>query len=734
MSQIDRIIQDLGARPSTKGNYIAKCPAHDDKRKSFTFSERDGKLFLRCWSGCSFEQILDKLILSGTVEPMTKGESYSPEVWINFHDPRVGKFGAFFDNPNYTVDRLYPYRDEAGNLVGFKGRFSPKTFRPFTHIGFDENKARGFGNIPYRLPEILDAVKAGRPVHQFEGEKDADNAANLGMVSTTFGGAKDLLPQEYLAKFANSCWVVWADNDAHLANNSGIKRAQEICVALHNHGCKVKLVVPPKGKDFSDWLDTGATIDDIKDLLASTPQWLPPAEQMKAAELPIKYDPNTEAFAAEFFANIVHNKIRFLCDIKSWFTFDGKSWTIDIGGDARESMKGMHEHLKRAMERLQPGVREELVKLITRVQTDAGVSAVLNLAKSVPVLRLHSVQLDARETMYKFACDNGVIDFKTEQLNDHNPDTLITKRSKFAADFQNEPTKFLRFINGLFSDHAVAEWFLDYLGYCMTGDVGFQKFLLWVGEGGTGKSTVQRIMRLLFGAHCCDVDADSLVQAKQRSAAVDSDLAGARGCRVIFVSEVSPRHRLDERVIKALTGGDTIKVKFMGKDKFDLRADGKLIMTCNERPMLSDDSGIARRLIELRFEKLPEVVIEDLADKLVEEEGPQILGLLAKRAAKHCRDPKAITRLPATLEKWTKECLEDIEYVKAWVDAKTTFLTGAFETTKRLSESWETFCRENHIPAELTPGFLTRRLRKFGYYPDRNEMGQRGWRNVMLRP
>ena len=37
----------------------------------------------------------------------------------------------------------------------------------------------------YRLPEVLKAIKDGRPVFVCEGEKDCDNMAKLGYVATT---------------------------------------------------------------------------------------------------------------------------------------------------------------------------------------------------------------------------------------------------------------------------------------------------------------------------------------------------------------------------------------------------------------------------------------------------------------------------------------------------------------------------------------------------------------------
>lgn len=45
--------------------WIARCPAHDDRRPSLSIHEaEDRKVLLKCWSGCSVQAILEVLGLS----------------------------------------------------------------------------------------------------------------------------------------------------------------------------------------------------------------------------------------------------------------------------------------------------------------------------------------------------------------------------------------------------------------------------------------------------------------------------------------------------------------------------------------------------------------------------------------------------------------------------------------------------------------------------------------------
>ncbi len=50
------------------GTYgTACCPAHDDRRPSLSISERDGKLLVHCFAGCSQEAVWDSLKGMGLV-------------------------------------------------------------------------------------------------------------------------------------------------------------------------------------------------------------------------------------------------------------------------------------------------------------------------------------------------------------------------------------------------------------------------------------------------------------------------------------------------------------------------------------------------------------------------------------------------------------------------------------------------------------------------------------------
>jgi hypothetical protein len=60
MNPADQLLPLLnGAKRTGPQRWIARCPAHDDKRPSLSIRETDdGMLLLHCWAGCDASQVV----------------------------------------------------------------------------------------------------------------------------------------------------------------------------------------------------------------------------------------------------------------------------------------------------------------------------------------------------------------------------------------------------------------------------------------------------------------------------------------------------------------------------------------------------------------------------------------------------------------------------------------------------------------------------------------------------
>ena len=64
-SPVDRVLHRLEkVKRTAPDKWIARCPAHDDKRPSLSIKEaEDGRVLLKCWSGCGAAEIVGALNL-----------------------------------------------------------------------------------------------------------------------------------------------------------------------------------------------------------------------------------------------------------------------------------------------------------------------------------------------------------------------------------------------------------------------------------------------------------------------------------------------------------------------------------------------------------------------------------------------------------------------------------------------------------------------------------------------
>jgi hypothetical protein len=60
----ENIARVLRGRRSGRG-YIAPCPAHDDRSPSLSISERDGRVLVHCFAGCSQTDVITALRARG---------------------------------------------------------------------------------------------------------------------------------------------------------------------------------------------------------------------------------------------------------------------------------------------------------------------------------------------------------------------------------------------------------------------------------------------------------------------------------------------------------------------------------------------------------------------------------------------------------------------------------------------------------------------------------------------
>ena len=254
---VDLILSRLDRVKRVSGGYMARCPVHDDKNPSLSITEGDdGRVLLKCFAGCSTEEIVKALGL-------TMSDLFPP-------GSKPQKQRAAYVNTKPT----YIYVNKEGEPLFGIVRTPQKQFMA-VHLDGD-GWAYGMGGANptiYNLPKVIDAVNKGELVFVVEGEKDADNMAKVGLTATTnpFGAGK--WHAEYSNYLKNADVVIIPDND-----EVGRRHAEQVAQSLVGKAKSIKILelpnLPPSG-DVSDWLGAGGTKEELLKLAEQAPDYEP---------------------------------------------------------------------------------------------------------------------------------------------------------------------------------------------------------------------------------------------------------------------------------------------------------------------------------------------------------------------------------------------------------------------------------------------------------------------------
>jgi AAA domain len=239
-------------------------------------------------------------LASPGAENMAKQFGGEPEDWDE--NPAFGEFNdEKLTQVGFSLKIAYPYRDltqqvlyeilryEHGSVPGEK-QFLARMRAGMTVSRRRFFNTRGIVAIPYRWPEVAAATK-NSALYFFEGEKDADRAANDGLLSTTIA-SQIWTPTIERAYVGFDSFLIFEDNDV-----KGRKNALNAATRMYGRVGVVKIIrlpgLGPRG-DYSDWRDAGGTLEQLKEIIEDTPSWRPddviiaaPHDFPEAREIPL---------------------------------------------------------------------------------------------------------------------------------------------------------------------------------------------------------------------------------------------------------------------------------------------------------------------------------------------------------------------------------------------------------------------------------------------------------------
>ncbi len=317
---------------------------------------------------------------------------------------------------------------------------------------------------------------------------------------------------------------------------------------------------------------------------------------------------------------------------------------------------------------------------------------------------------------------NGFYDPVLQKMRPHDPAYRAVNQIPHDFDPETELSgeeveRWLRFIT---PDPEDREMLLQFMGLCLTRDTRQQKFLILKGSGGSGKSTVIRMMEYMIGTD--NLSHVSLKELSQRFASIGLLGKLLNSCADLELSALE-----DTSVLKKILGEDSLRGEYKGRDAISFKNYAKLIFSTNELPLILTEktNGFYRRLMILSMDQQPEQKRPDYLDLLQKETGYLIQ--LAVRALERMYQSGGVICESQGSKQAVGELRCDSDTVEAFLQSQTKKVNGEKVDRFQLFRAYEQFCRvsdrqsltrNNFYRSMRTKGFREKRLADGRYFID----------------
>ena len=411
--------------------------------------------------------------------------------------------------------------------------------------------------------------------------------------------------------------------------------------------------------------------------------------------------------------------LRYVAKWGKWLSWDGKKWSLD------DTLK-IYDHARivcRDAAKACSDARSK--KTIASAKT---ISSVEVLSRSDRRIAATVEQWDSDPFLLN--TPGGIVDLKTGEMRPATPEDYCRKITSVMPNKMDEALKFADFLHDIFGgDRELIAFIRRVLGYGLTGSTKEHALFFGFGTGRNGKSVLLKTVADILGDYHCTAPIETFTATK-----IDrhpTELADLQGARLVTSCETEEGRAWAESRIKLLTGGDTIKARYMRQDLFQFTPEFKLFVVGNNKPKLRQvDQAMRRRMNLIPFDTtIPiEKVDKELVDKL-RREGGSILSWLITGALEWqeigLSPPEAVCTA-------TESYLNDEDTFGAWLDECCELDMKAHETKADLFASWAGYAEQQHEHSGSMKSFVNILEKRPFRLVDKKLHGHRGYYGLRL--
>lgn len=293
--------------------------------------------------------------------------------------------------------------------------------------------------------------------------------------------------------------------------------------------------------------------------------------------------------------------IRWVARWKCWYVWDGRRWARDERGEVERRAKAVIRGVYKEAHQASGDTRATLAMHAVRSEQASRIEAMVRMARSEPGVTIGHDDLDQQPMA--LTVRNGTVNLRTGSLEPHDRAHFSTKLVDIDFDPVAECPKWLETLRVLFAgDQPLIDYVKRAIGYSLTGDTSEQILHICHGHGSNGKSTIFDIFARLSGEYGTQADFQTFLDTGPRNGP-RNDVARLAGARLVRSIELGENKKLNEGLVKSLTGGDIVSARFLYSEEFEFTPQFKLWLAANHKPIIrGTDYGIWRRIRLIPFE------------------------------------------------------------------------------------------------------------------------------------
>lgn len=340
-----------------------------------------------------------------------------------------------------------------------------------------------------------------------------------------------------------------------------------------------------------------------------------------------------ECGVGALFAECYNEDTRYCPETKSWYTYSAGAWRKDVGSLlVSAKLKEFYQLLLVYCAEIYDEDDKKVKQFYTFITKMGGRTFrdhVLKDCASEEQLVISASEFDANP--YLINCRNGTYDLARMEFREHDWRDFLTMQTRFEYTVKDvHCERWEQFVAEVTEgDKDKAVYLQKALGYSILGKAIEECIFILHGKTTrNGKSTLLSAIDYLLGDYATVSPVHIICRSDKVLNAEDANpvLASLKGKRFVTMAESDQYGKLDEEVIKQLTGGEKISTRNLYESPTTWLPQFTLWLSCNDLPTVRDKSLFASdrlRVIEFNRHFKPEEQDKNLKTLFQTEEAMQ---------------------------------------------------------------------------------------------------------------